>query len=139
MTIGNGICQSIDVRNSVQNFEIMKSCRVIEGYLQVVLIENGSETDFQDIQFSELREVTGYVLLYRVNGLKSLGSLFPNLEVIRGNTLLTDYAFMVYEMQNLQEVSTFNLCRLVCTRGALMTSGDSTVVNKLCVFCFEIG
>lgn len=78
---------------------------MIEGFLQIVLIENNSETDFQPITFPKLREITGYLLLYRVNGLKTLSNLFPNLEVIRGNILLTDYAFMVYEMQNLQEVS----------------------------------
>ena len=105
MTIGDGICQSIDIRNSASGFGIMKDCRVIEGFLQIVLIENNSETDFQPITFPKLREITGYLLLYRVNGLKTLSNLFPNLEVIRGNILLTDYAFMVYEMQNLQEVS----------------------------------
>lgn len=103
--IGDGICQSIDIRNSAFAFGILKDCRVIEGFLQIVLIENNSERDFQPISFPKLREITGYLLLYRVNGLKSLSNLFPNLEVIRGNILLTDYAFMVYEMQNLQEVS----------------------------------
>lgn len=104
MTIGDGICQSIDIRNTASAFGIMKDCRVIEGFLQIVLIENNSERDFQPISFPLLREITGYLLLYRVNGLKTLSNLFPNLEVIRGNILLTDYAFMVYEMQNLQEV-----------------------------------
>lgn len=79
---------------------------MIEGFLQIVLIENNSERDFQPYSFPKLREITGYLLLYRVNGLKSLSNLFPNLEVIRGNILLTDYSFMVYEMQNLQEVRT---------------------------------
>ncbi|XP_043588860.1 insulin-like peptide receptor isoform X2 [Bombus pyrosoma] len=102
--IGDGICQSIDVRNSVSSFGIMKDCRVIEGFLQIVLIENSSEMDFQPITFPKLREITGYLLLYRVNGLKTLSNLLPNLEVIRGNILLADYAFMVYEMQNLQEI-----------------------------------
>lgn len=104
VTIGDGICQSIDIRNTASAFGIMKDCRVIEGFLQIVLIENNSERDFQPISFPLLREITGYLLLYRVNGLKTLSNLFPNLEVIRGNILLTDYAFMVYEMQNLQEV-----------------------------------
>lgn len=113
VTIGAGICQSIDIRNSVWAFGIMKDCHVIEGFLQIVLIENNSERDFQNITFPNLREITGYLLLYRVNGLKSLSNLFPNLEVIRGNILLTDYAFMLYEMQNLQEVSLVTRRRVV--------------------------
>ncbi|XP_033351033.1 insulin-like peptide receptor isoform X2 [Bombus vosnesenskii] len=117
VTIGDGICQSIDIRNSASGFGIMKDCRVIEGFLQIVLIENNSETDFQPITFPKLREITGYLLLYRVNGLKTLSNLFPNLEVIRGNILLTDYAFMVYEMQNLQEIGLKKLTEI--SRGSV--------------------
>ncbi|XP_043512020.1 insulin receptor-like isoform X1 [Frieseomelitta varia] len=115
--IGDGICQSIDIRNSASAFGILKDCRVIEGFLQIVLIENNSERDFQPISFPKLREITGYILLYRVNGLKSLSNLFPNLEVIRGNILLTDYAFMVYEMQNLQEIGLKKLTEI--SRGSV--------------------
>ncbi|XP_012150893.2 insulin receptor isoform X1 [Megachile rotundata] len=109
VTIGDGICQSIDIRNGAWAFGIMKDCHVIEGFLQIVLMENGVEKDFQNISFPNLKEITGYLLMYRVNGLKSLSNLFPNLEVIRGNILLTDYSFMLYEMQNLQEIGLKNL------------------------------
>ncbi|XP_043251642.1 insulin-like peptide receptor [Colletes gigas] len=115
--IGDGICHSIDIRNSVAHFAILKNCRVIEGDLQIVLIEDSTETDFQNIHFPELREITGYLLFYRVNGLKSLVNLFPNLEVIRGNALLTDYAFMLYEMQNLQEIGLKKLTEI--SRGSV--------------------
>ncbi|XP_012284589.1 insulin-like receptor isoform X2 [Orussus abietinus] len=104
VTIGDGICQSIDIRNNVEYLTILKGCRVIEGFLQIVLMEKNIETDFENATFPELREITGYLLIYRVNGLKSLSTLLPNLEVIRGDVLLTDYAFMVYEMQNLHEI-----------------------------------
>lgn len=106
-TVGDGICESIDIRNSVKNFDVLKNCRVIEGFLQIVLMENITDSDFQNVSFPQLREITGYFLLYRVNELKSLNGLFPNLEVIRGDRLLTDYSFMIYEMQHLQEVRNF--------------------------------
>ncbi|CAL7939518.1 unnamed protein product [Xylocopa violacea] len=117
VAIGDGICQNIDIRNTAAAFAIMKDCRVIEGFLQIVLIENNSEKDFQSITFPKLREITGYLLLYRVNGLKTLSNLFPNLEVIRGNILLTDYSFMVYEMQNLQEIGLKKLTEI--SRGSV--------------------
>ena len=100
--IGDGICKSLDIRNSIKNLEYLRECRVIEGFLQIVLIEG--QADFQNISFPKLREITDYFLLYRVANLKTLSELFPNLEVIRGDTLLADYAFAVYEMQKLQEV-----------------------------------
>ncbi|XP_029159912.1 insulin-like peptide receptor [Nylanderia fulva] len=112
VTIADGICQSIDIRNNVKFFTILKDCHVIEGFLQIVLIENNTEADFENVTFPELREITGYLLLYRVDGLKSLSKLFPNLEVIRGDILLTDYAFMIYEMMNLQEIGLTSLSRI---------------------------
>ncbi|XP_011882700.1 PREDICTED: insulin receptor-like [Vollenhovia emeryi] len=112
MTIGDGICQSIDIRNDVNSFIVLKDCRVIEGFLQIVLIENNTEADFENVSFPELREITGYFLLYRVDGLKSLNKLFPNLEVIRGDILLTDFTLMIYEMKNLQEIGLTNLAKI---------------------------
>ncbi|KAL0117905.1 hypothetical protein PUN28_008943 [Cardiocondyla obscurior] len=125
MTIGDGICQSIDIRNDVDNFKILKDCRVIEGFLQIVLIENNTEADFENVSFPELREITGYFLLYRVDGLKSLKNLFPNLEVIRGDILLTDYAFMIYEMKNLQEIGLTNLTKI--SRGGVRIEKNPTL------------
>lgn len=100
----DGICPSIDIRNTVHDFNRIEDCVIIEGFLQIVLIDHPNETSFENVTFPKLREITGYLLFYRVSDLKSLTNLFPNLEVIRGQILITDYAFMVYEMRNLQEV-----------------------------------
>ncbi|TGZ47902.1 insulin receptor isoform X1 [Temnothorax longispinosus] len=125
MTIGDGICASIDIRNDVDSFRVLKECRVIEGFLQIVLIENNTEADFENVSFPELREITGYLLLYRVDSLKSLNKLFPNLEVIRGDILLTDYAFMIYEMKNLQEIGLTNLTKI--SRGGVRIEKNPTL------------
>ncbi|XP_076237917.1 insulin receptor [Calliopsis andreniformis] len=117
VTIGDGICQSIDIRNTVGYFAMMKGCRVIEGFLQIVLIENDNDKEFDNVQFPELREITGYLLLYRVRNLRSIGKLFPNLEVIRGNVLITDYAFVAYEMESLQEIGLSKLTEI--SRGSV--------------------
>jgi len=55
--------------------------------------------------------------LYRVNGLKSLAKLFPNLSVIRGQDLFMSYAIAIYEMVHLQELGLYNLMDVV--RGAV--------------------
>ncbi|XP_012259845.2 insulin-like receptor [Athalia rosae] len=118
VTIFDGICPPTDIRNSVDNFNRIKDCVVIEGFLQIVLIDRDvNETTFENVTFPKLREITGYLLFYRVNGLKSLTNLFPNLEVIRGQTLITDYALMVYEMPNLQELGLKKLTEI--TRGGV--------------------
>ena len=96
------VCQSTDIRNSVSMFSQLRGCHVVEGSVQIVLIDNADESDYANISFPELKEITGYLLLYRVNGLRSLGKIFPNLTVIRGNTLFVNYALFVFEMLHLQ-------------------------------------
>lgn len=101
----SAICRSIDVRNRLDSFKQLNGCRVIEGYLQILLFDNVIDTDFDNISFPELTEITDYLLLYRVNGLKSIGQLFPNLSVIRGQNLMPGLkAFIVFEMSSLLEI-----------------------------------
>nr|CAD7587723.1 unnamed protein product [Timema genevievae] len=100
----NAVCQSVDVRNDVQAFQRLSGCRVVEGFVQILLIDRADEAAYDNVTFPELREITDYLLLYRVNGLRSVGKLFPNLAVIRGNTLFFNYAFISFEMIHLQEI-----------------------------------
>lgn len=45
------------------------------------------------------------MVLFRVNGLKTLENMFPNLAVIRGEQLIKHYALIIYELMDLAEVS----------------------------------
>lgn len=101
------VCSSLDIRNTVQSFSQLNDCRVIEGFLQIVLMDRTNESDFVNLSFPKLREITGYLLLYRVNGLTTLANLFPNLSVIRGHDLFMNYALVVYEMLHLQVIMGF--------------------------------
>ncbi|XP_076760117.1 insulin-like receptor-like [Xylocopa sonorina] len=104
-----GVCQSIDIRNSVRYFSRLKGCRLVEGFVQILLIDNAEPSEYANISFPELKEITGYLLLYRVTGLRSIGRLFPNLTVIRGQSLFTDYALVAFEMMSLQEIGLHSL------------------------------
>lgn len=73
-------------------------------WLQIVLFEHTTIEDFQNISFPELLEIRGFLVLFRVYGLTSLSRLFPNLVLIRGLDLLTDYALIIFDMPHLQEV-----------------------------------
>lgn len=74
----------------------------MEGFVQIVLIDHATESSFANLSFPELREITHYLLMYRINGVRSIGKLFPNLAVIRGETLFLNYALVVFEMMHLQ-------------------------------------
>lgn len=62
------------------------------------------ENVFENFSFPELVEITGYLMVYRISGIKSLDALFPNLAVIRGNILFKDYSLIIYEMMDLAEI-----------------------------------
>ena len=99
------VCPSIDVRNSVSNLSVLDGCKVIEGFLHIVLLTSSeSSNEFSNHSFPALREITGYLLLYRVYGLLSVGQLFPNLAVIRGQILMYDFSLVVYELMQLQVI-----------------------------------
>lgn len=76
--------------------------------MQILLIDRDTK-DFMGWEFPELVEVTGFVLLYRVNGLLTLSKLFPNLAVIRGDKLFNDNALVIYEMLNMEVSTHFGL------------------------------
>lgn len=67
----------------------------------ITLIDQANDTDYDDLTFPDLVEITDFLLLYRVEGLKTLSHLFPNLRVIRGNNLVDNYALIIYEMVQL--------------------------------------
>ena len=54
---------------------------------------------------SFIREITGFLFLHSIQHLKSLGTLFPNLTLIRGERLFSHYALVIYDMSDLEEVS----------------------------------
>lgn len=102
-------CANIDIRNSVKDMNVkLRNCTVVHGYLQIVLMDN-PKNDFTNVSFPELREITGFLMVFRIFGLVDLGPLFPNLTIIRGGTLFTDYALIIYDLPDLQQVGLRNL------------------------------
>lgn len=91
------------------NIEKLRGCRVVEGSVAILLIDEVTEQQISAYSFPELVEITGYLLLYRVSGIKSLFKLFPNLAVIRGRDIFNDYSLIIYEFENLEEVGLMNL------------------------------
>lgn len=118
-------CQDLDIRNDPRSMELLRNCTVVHGFLQMVLMD-GPYNDFSNISFPELREITGFLLLFRIFGLVNLGELFPNLEVIRGDQLFTDYALVLYGLPDLTDVNLKNL--LVIERGFIRIE----LCDKLC-------
>ncbi|XP_041464932.1 insulin-like peptide receptor [Lytechinus variegatus] len=94
----------MDIRNSAEYFSKLENCTVIEGYLQIVLIDHAKPSDYAGLSFPKLREITEYFVMFRVKNLQTLRHIFPNLAVIRGDSLFFNYALIIFEMFELQEI-----------------------------------
>ncbi|KAJ3631669.1 hypothetical protein MTP99_012785 [Tenebrio molitor] len=104
------ICPSLDIRNYPRSLEKLRDCTVIMGHLRVVLIDNVTNSSvYENYSFPKLTEIADYLMVFRVAWLPSLGDLFPNLRIIRGNQLFLNFALVVYRMPHLQEIGLTNL------------------------------
>jgi len=96
---------------------VLANCTVIEGHLQILLMDHTESKEFENLSFPNLREIADYLLLYRVYGLQTLSRLFPNLIAIRGQTLFFNYALVVFEMHDLEDLGLWNFRQII--RGAV--------------------
>lgn len=105
LNVQTKVCKSVDVRNTPSHISKFSDCRVIDGFLQIVLMEKPDEVnEYANISFAELHEITDYLIIYRVLGLTSLDIIFPKLVNIKGNKLFFGHALVIYELPNLEEV-----------------------------------
>lgn len=111
------VCSSMDLRNSVTELNKLENCTVIEGNLQILLIDHADWSQYKEYSFPDLVEITDYLLLYRAFGLKTLRLLFPNLSVIRGQELFFNYALVIFEMYDFEEIGLSSLTSI--ERGAV--------------------
>lgn len=106
MKADSKICGNLDIRNELSQLEKLRNCTVIVGWLKILLLEGDiKEEDYKPYSFPELTEIKEYLLVYRVYGLTTLASLFPNLSVIRGDVLFHNFALILFDNANLTEVS----------------------------------
>lgn len=103
------VCGTIDIRFDKPNLEKLRGCRVVEGSVSILLMDELKFEDFQNYSFPELIEITGYLMIYRISGIKNLYDLFPNLAVIRGRDIFKDYSLIIYEIEDLEEIGLINL------------------------------
>ncbi|XP_037952670.1 insulin-like receptor [Teleopsis dalmanni] len=101
------ICNTIDIKKT-EDFERLHKCNIIVGHISITNVQIPAVITPTDIE-----EITDYLLVYRVHGLESLRSLFPNLVIIRGKDLLFDkYALIIYENLKLLNLGLVSLLRI---------------------------
>lgn len=111
------VCGSVNIYQDLSDFQKLQNCRIIEGYLHLTNID-ANDTDFENLSFPLLTEITDDLVVVSVTGLKSLGRLFPNLAVIRGyNQFLKGYSLVVKDNPNIEQLGLDKLLHI--GRGAV--------------------
>ncbi|XP_044730149.1 insulin-like growth factor 1 receptor [Chrysoperla carnea] len=111
-TIGE-ICGPMNIVGNIDHMKQFKNCTIILGNVKMTLIDRVTQSQWEQLSLPNLREITDNLVLYRVYGLESLGTIFPNLTVIRGFKLAFDYALILYENKNLTEVGLKSLTTIL--------------------------
>lgn len=117
------ICDSVVVRNTPDRLLALENCTVVNGYVHIVLLDETKDEDFR-LSFPKLREITQYLVVYRVTGLTSLGSLFPNLALIRGvrSADFPGLALMIHDNKHLVEIGLRSLTNI--TQGSVIITNN---------------
>ena len=51
------VCQSVDIRNTPEGLKNLTDCEVVEGFVQILLIENANSTDYANYSFPKVSSV----------------------------------------------------------------------------------
>jgi len=96
----NGICQRKYIRGPSE-LATLRGCKVIEGSLQMSLLTANTTDVYRDFSFPDLREITGYLLLFSSSKIITLKHFFPNLAVIRGQELIETNSLVIHQVSNI--------------------------------------
>lgn len=77
--------------------------------MKVSLKDKFDLEEFANTTFPLLTEIAGFLMLYQVPGIKSVGQLFPNLGSIRGGELFKGYAMVLYGNPDLENIGLSHL------------------------------
>lgn len=121
------VCNSMVIMNSGDHLTSLKNCTVINGHLQIILMDTTTSTDFEETY--PLREITEYMVVYRVTGLYNLGKMFPNLMLIRGvhSSMFPGRSLMIHDNPDLREIGFYRLTNI--TRGSVIISKNPSKYN----------
>ncbi|KIH44855.1 hypothetical protein ANCDUO_25112 [Ancylostoma duodenale] len=77
----------------------------MEGSMVLSLIQASNVTEADFPVFHHLREITGSLLIFHVRKLSTLSRIFPNLRIIGGQNLIQHFSLIIYQNEDLMDVS----------------------------------
>lgn len=104
------LCDTVELKKGIQTREDFRrelsGCTEILGSLVIARVHYVNESFFDGLSFPDLKVIRDYFVMFSIEGLTSIGRLFPNLAVVGGNEYLpnTLYSIVIYFMPDLKEV-----------------------------------
>ncbi|KAH9635406.1 hypothetical protein HF086_013721 [Spodoptera exigua] len=137
-TNSSRICKG-DLFKTVADLKNLEGCVVVVGSVEI-FIEKSNADSFTNMTFYDLREITEYLLIYRVRGLESVGQLFPNLARIRGIRILlpdSQYCITVDECFEIGRWVFNNTCVSECPMDYRIKNGTKRrpTICEPCTHC----
>lgn len=112
-------CKDVDIRSNSSQFKKLRNCERVHGYLRISYLDFDAE---KVKPFSDIKEITGYLLIDHVTNLKNISQLFPNLLLIRGEKLHhSSFSLIIVNNQDLE---------LVDLRVLIISTGSVRIENN---------
>lgn len=99
----------MQLEHYVKKLERLSECQTIEGSLTIAWMKDDQENKISNYSFPKLKELRGFLQVHKVEDLLSLNVLFPNLSIIRGQTLYEKFVLKITENKDLEEIGLLNL------------------------------
>ena len=97
---------SFDILTNLRELQQVQGCQIVWGDLIIAKIAFPQNELIKAQSFlNDLIEITGSLFLYDLKNVISLQSLFPNLRVIRGNSVNFGHSLVLFYMPHFERVS----------------------------------
>jgi hypothetical protein len=124
------VCQSVTFTGAITDHNQIQSCDIIIGHVRILNARFQFEND-TDTLFTNLVEVTDYILIFQASNIKTLEQLFPKLSVIRGDRLFKNYALTVFLCTSIVTINLKNLVSIQHGSVFLSRLYDACFVNTV--------
>uniref|UniRef100_A0A0N5AQ89 receptor protein-tyrosine kinase n=1 Tax=Syphacia muris TaxID=451379 RepID=A0A0N5AQ89_9BILA len=121
-------CGNVDIRTSSKYGDphiSYENCTVVEGNVIIAVYNDTAIDESAYAIFKTIRVVTGFVVVFFTENLRSLSRVLPNLRIIGGDDLIDDYSLIVYSNVGLYDIGLSKLTAIL--NGGVYSAGNGNL------------
>ncbi|VDD92788.1 unnamed protein product [Enterobius vermicularis] len=127
-------CGNVDIRTASKYGDPLidyKNCTVVEGNVIIAVYNDTTVDETTYESFKNIRVVTGFVVVFFTENLRSLSRVLPNLRIIGGDDMIVNYALIVYSNMGLHDIGLSKLT-------AILNGGVYSVGNENLCYVWSV-